>query len=213
MQGIVFADYNEDCLYQAVHDVLLSNVKIELLDSAGNVIATTFTNDQGSYEFTNLAPGVEYRVRETQPDGYLTEGGRCRQCRRRDPRDEFNGGIVLHSNEHAVEITSANCSVLDSWGVWADPQGDCILGPQDILLKDVKVELLDSNGHVIATTFTNAQGEYSFEGLAPGLYSVKEYQPAGYYQGMSLPGSTGGVFIDELFDFANQCWRRPTLGP
>ena len=56
--------------------------------------------------------------------------------------------------------------------VWADPQGDCVLGPQDIRLKDVKMELLDANGHVVASTLTDVNGYYHFDNLEPGkVYS------------------------------------------
>ena len=68
-------------------------------------------------------------------------------------------------------------------------EGDCVLGPNDVRLKDVKIELLDANGRVVATTLTDKDGYYHFENLEPGkVYSVRETQPAGYFQGMSLPG-------------------------
>jgi len=36
----------------------------------------------------------------------------------------------------------------------------------------VVVELLDGNGNVVATTTTDANGEYLFTGLVPGDYTV-----------------------------------------
>ena|GEM_PF-2663550 len=50
----------------------------------------------------------------------------------------------------------------------------------DDFLQGVRVDLLDSDGHVIATKYTDANGYYAFTGLAPGTYSTRETQPARY---------------------------------
>jgi protocatechuate 3,4-dioxygenase beta subunit len=52
--------------------------------------------------------------------------------------------------------------------------------------------VLDSNGHAITTT-TDASGNYSFNNLLPGTYSVKEVQPTGYLEGDSDVGTISGV--------------------
>lgn len=52
--------------------------------------------------------------------------------------------------------------------------------------------LLDASGVVVATTLTDSSGNYSFSNLRPGQYSVRETQPAGYYQGGQKAGSGGG---------------------
>ncbi len=60
--------------------------------------------------------------------------------------------------------------------VHLDPEGDCVIGPHDIMLAGVQVDLLDANDHVIATTFTNNDGYYEFTGLRCRHYSV-HYHP------------------------------------
>ena len=101
-----------------------------------------------------------------------------------------------------IDLVGGETSVRNDFGeilpasirghVFADPEADCKIGPNDILLKDVKVELLDVNGIVVGTTFTDANGEYSFGNLRPGTYSVREYTPAGYFQGGQVKGDAGG---------------------
>ncbi|MEX0678238.1 MAG: SdrD B-like domain-containing protein [Pirellulales bacterium] len=69
ISGYVHVDDTGDC--ENNPDALpLSGVTIHLLDSAGNIIATTQTNDDGFYVFNNLPPGT-YGVREIQPAGFL----------------------------------------------------------------------------------------------------------------------------------------------
>jgi hypothetical protein len=46
---------------------------------------------------------------------------------------------------------------------------------------------------VVGTTLTDAAGRYRFNGLAPGAYSVREIQPAGYFDGGEHVGTAGGV--------------------
>ena len=60
----------------------------------------------------------------------------------------------------------------------------------------MKIELHDANGHLIATTFTDAHGFYKFDGLAKGTYKVHEIQPAGYYSDDNRVGTVGGVSVD-----------------
>ena len=63
---------------------------------------------------------------------------------------------------------------------------------REMPLAGVRIELIDSLGSVIASTLTDAQGQYRFEGLPAGSYSVRQIQPAGYFHGGQRAGSGGG---------------------
>ena len=53
--------------------------------------------------------------------------------------------------------------------VWLDPDRDGVQDPSETAIADVLVELLDAGGNVIATTRTDANGQYWFnEGNVPG---------------------------------------------
>ncbi|MDD3717767.1 MAG: SdrD B-like domain-containing protein [Actinomycetota bacterium] len=62
----------------------------------------------------------------------------------------------------------------------------------DVPLEGWTIELYDDQGALIATTTTNAAGEYSFDGLPEGLYTVKEVLQAGWR--CTYP--EGGIYVD-----------------
>ncbi len=72
LSGLVYEDMDGDCIRDPGEPAIPS-VTIELLDQNGTVLATTQTDAQGRYQFTNLRPG-NYSVRETQPVGYVQGG-------------------------------------------------------------------------------------------------------------------------------------------
>jgi protocatechuate 3,4-dioxygenase beta subunit len=192
--GRVFADPEGDGQL-GTNDLRLDGVTIELLNAQGGIVQTTQTNAQGEYHFVNLAPGV-YSVREIQPAGYYHGGQRAGSHGGNAAVADVISQIALGSAANAVrydfwELLPGSISGT----VHADPEGDCIIGPQDIPLAGVAIELLDAGGNVLQTTVTNNRGEYRFENLAPGTYSVRQIQPAGYYQGGEHVGSAGGVIV------------------
>jgi serine-aspartate repeat-containing protein C/D/E len=197
LSGKVWADANGDCIFQ-VGEVLLQGVKIELLSATGTVVATTFTNANGEYSFTNLAPG-EYQVRETQPLGYFDSGEMAGSHGGVILTNDLISQILLKSGDDAVHYDF--CEELPaqiSGKVWADPQGDCNYETGGILLSGVRIDLLDANGNVIATTTTDANGHYEFTNLRSGIYGIREHQPAGYYNAGTHVGSAGGVQGSDL---------------
>jgi uncharacterized repeat protein (TIGR01451 family) len=74
--------------------------------------------------------------------------------------------------------------------------------PSDVSIQNVTVRLLDDNGLVIATTITDSNGNYSFDGLWAGEYSVEEIQPTTYLNQFTNPGtySTDTQNQDDIID-------------
>ena len=66
----------------------------------------------------------------------------------------------------------------------------------------VRIELLASDGSVLAEAFTNDAGRYDFPALAPGVYAVREVQPAGFDDGPDWFGE--GVGWVEANDLISQ---------
>ena len=69
--GVVYSDKTGDGL--SGDDTALGGVTVQLLDSTKAVVASMVSGKDGSYAFTNLAPGT-YTVREVAPSGYVQTG-------------------------------------------------------------------------------------------------------------------------------------------
>ncbi|MEX2175853.1 MAG: SdrD B-like domain-containing protein [Pirellulaceae bacterium] len=190
--GRVWVDPDEDIVLDA-GETLLAGVTIELLGANGNVLRTTTTNAQGQYHFGDLAPGV-YAVREQQPTGYLQGGQKAGSHGGNASVTDLITQLVVGPEEHLIQYDFCELLPVSIAGlVWADRDGDCLYDAGESPIAGVTIHLLDASGNVVRTTTTDGQGEYQFDGLAPGAYSVQEIQPAGYFDGDEVLGSHGGV--------------------
>ena len=141
-------------------------------------VGTATTNADGSYSFSNLAPGT-YTVVEGVVTGYL-------------PSSTNTGSIAgvtvvqggTNPNNNFGEVLFKPGSI--SGVVFADKTGDGFSN-DDKPLAGVTVQLLNSAGTVIASQKVGTTGAYAFSNLAPGTYTVQEVVPSGYVQ--TAPGS------------------------
>ena len=102
----------------------------------------------------------------------------------------LNGGDVgLEYNFGELEpssLTGHVCIALPGYPCFAtDPAGKRPL-------EGVRIALLDDQGQTVATTLTDAQGSYRFEGLPKGTYAIVETQPSGLIDGPSKAGRVDG---------------------
>lgn len=192
LSGYVYEDMDGDCVRDP-GEPPIAGVKIELLDGSGSVIRTTFTNSDGRYEFDNLPPGV-YAIRETQPAGYSQGGTKPGSLGGDGSIQDFIRTIDVPQGVDGIDYNFCEFRPAALQGnVYVDLDEDCVRDPGEQPLPGVKIELLNKDGVVIATTFTDAQGNYLFEGLRPGVYTVRETQPDGYFQGGQTAPSGAGL--------------------
>ena len=153
-------------------------VTVNLLDEAGNVIATTTTGTNGSYTFSNLPPGdfiIEFGL---QAGHSLTE---------QNVGDEGSDSDVDQTTGRVpVSVASGGSSVIDAGYVelgsiageaWADDDGDGVNDTDEDPLAGVVVELRNADGDVVTTTMSGTDGAYSFAGLFPDDYTVRFIAP------------------------------------
>jgi len=175
----VWYDENKDGIQDA-NEVGAQGVQVDLLDSVGNVIATTTTNSDGYYSFTGLAPGT-YSVQFSQyPSGYelspQNAGSSDVNDSDADPITGQSPQVTLAANENNTSldagIFSDTKAALGDY-VWFDTDGDGIQDPDELPIPGVLVTLYDATGTIpIATTVTDADGKYWFPNLDPDIYTV-----------------------------------------
>ncbi|WP_252272769.1 SdrD B-like domain-containing protein [Pseudomonas subflava] len=172
------------------------------------------TDSAGNYLFAGLPAGTYSVCQATQPAGTLNaqpvsgvitpangSSGTPGSAGNATATSSQIEGIVLNDDGAAGEISGSQrndfpevlpASIAGS--VFIDQNNDGVRQGGDAGLAGVTVTLSGTdwqNRPVTATTTTNSAGQYRFEGLQPGTYSVTEpTQPAGTANGQTVPGNS-----------------------
>ena len=170
LSGKVYFDKNDSSSYAAGEEGF-NGVTVNLVNEAGAVAATTTTDADGNYSFTGLNAGT-YTVKVVK-DGELAN-----LTQTEDPdgtKDNASGAITLNTDNPVRE--NVNFGYVKkhaiSGNIYLDENRDKTKNGDDLNLSGVTVTLVDGSGNVVATTTTDASGNYNFLGLADGTYTVK----------------------------------------
>ena len=193
ISGRVHASTDGDCVFDP-EDIPLANVQIDLLDTQGNLVATTFTDEDGRYTFDNIAPG-EYQIFEHQPAGYFDGDEHVGTAGGTSDGDDTISGIRLTSGAVAVDYDFCEHVGVDLSGfVYHDADNNGVFDTSETGIAGAVLKLLDAAGNATgATATTDTRGFYAFRSLQPGVYGVAELQPSGYLDGLDTPGNQGGT--------------------
>ncbi|MEZ5536233.1 MAG: SdrD B-like domain-containing protein [Thiolinea sp.] len=176
LSGTVWTDSNVDGVRDVGSESGIPNVTVLVTGPAGNVVATLTTDANGFYEATDL-PAGNYTVTVVTsglPEGALQTG---------DPDSSKDHQTV------AAVVAGAGTDDLDfgymsaaSVGdtVWHDLNADGVQDADEPGVANVAVKLLDGSGTVVATTTTDTNGYYQFDGLSQGDYQVVVVKPENY---------------------------------
>jgi uncharacterized surface anchored protein len=182
----------------------IDGVQVALKDSTGKVVSTVTTHDGGQYSFT-VDPGT-YSVSVTAPDGYVATGAGKGGDAAADSDIDAGGNtaaITLTPGQVKTDVDAGfyrPASLGDK--VWLDANRNGVQDSGETGVAGVKVILLDASGNPTGiTATTDASGNYSFNDLKPGTYSVqfdKTTLPANYVftaagQGAADTGSDADV--------------------
>ena len=153
----------------------LQGVTVRLTDTNGLVLTTTVTDGTGKYYFGQLAAGTYVVVIATNTlpgvPGQLTNTA--------DP----DAGTASQSK---VTLTAGQINLVQDFGyrdltvpntlagtIWNDANANGFLNAgESNRFAGVTLSLLDTNGNGVATTVTDANGDYLFSGLPDGTYLV-----------------------------------------
>jgi protocatechuate 3,4-dioxygenase beta subunit len=168
----------------------IANVTIILsgTTSLGATISdSTVTAGDGSYSFTNLAPG-DYQLTFSTPTGFTPS----------EPDQGGNDALDSDADTSTGQTTVTGLEsgeTDDSWDagfyqgatigdtVWEDTNGNGIQDAGEPGIANVVVELAGTTSlgsSVTLSTTTGVSGTYSFSGLVPGNYQLTFNPPASY---------------------------------
>ena len=133
----------------------VSGAKITLLNGSGEVVATTYSVDDGEFAFYDLADGVYTLVASAA--GYFTTAPTTVTI--------LNGSIGNVNLNMTVDSRTSNGTVS---GIIRDQYGNVVAGCFVGLF-----QIVDGREMLIATTKTNTEGKYLFGGVTNGQYLVK----------------------------------------
>ncbi|HEX3530837.1 MAG TPA: SdrD B-like domain-containing protein [Thermoanaerobaculia bacterium] len=184
----VWYDLNGDGV-QDPNETGLNGVTVQLLDGAGNTIASTVTSGNGGYTFPGLLAGTYtvHVVASTLPAG---------------PSPTFDADGTATPDTATVSLTSGQNRTDVDFGyrgtaaigdrVWYDLNGNGTQEPEEVGINGVTVELLDGAGNFMSSTVTSGNGGYSFAGLFAGTYTVRTVAttlPGGAVETFDLDGT------------------------
>ncbi|MBX7240384.1 MAG: T9SS type A sorting domain-containing protein [Bacteroidia bacterium] len=157
----------------------VSNVLVTLYNGSGSVMRNTLTDGAGFYLFNNLNAG-NYQVGFSLPAGYAFTsfsggGNNDSDVNTSGTNAGKTGAITLSSGQSDLNWDAGIILLSDTLAsvgnyVWQDINQDGIQDAAENGVPGVTVTLSDKLDNIIASTVTNAYGEYLFTGLTAGEY-------------------------------------------
>ncbi|MCA0989644.1 carboxypeptidase regulatory-like domain-containing protein [Guptibacillus algicola] len=123
-----------------------SMIEIQIIDAAGSLVTTAFTNLDGEYEVNDLTPGT-FSIIASATD-FQTNSATV----------SLLPGELKVVN---IELTPAPGNIV---GTITDISGNP--------LSNVSIRIVNAQGLLVGTILTDSEGMYVFNGLAPGNYTV-----------------------------------------
>ena len=187
ISGMKFRDVNGNGVRDA-GEPGIAGWLMRIYDEDGDLITEVATGADGTYSVEGLDPGI-YTIKEVLQDGYEQTA----------PAAPGEQSVELEDGEAATGVDFGNQKLGEIHGTkWLDLDGDGYWDNDEVAMGGVLVYLdLNDDGNwnggefpepFTFTTFDDPAtpedetGAYSFTGLLPGTYIVREIEPAGYTQ-------------------------------
>ncbi len=151
------------------NDPEIAGVTVQLISNTGSVIASTATDQLGSYRFHNLAAG-NYSIQQSIPNAAEQSGAEAVLSQ---DLIALNLPPGQRSEQNNFAKPTGSISGVLQWNANVQTSG----------VTNVTVQLRNLTGTVIAKTPVGESGEYSFTGLPAGKYFVERTRTASLQNG------------------------------
>ena len=183
----VWADADRDGIQDA-GETGIAGIVVTLYNSAGTAIATTITDANGKYIFSNVAPGTYTLGFDNLPEGGsfspTAQGTNTNLDSNVNPATGRTPNIVLTAGTATTGVDAGIMAPqragLGNY-VWTDADRNGVQDPSESGLAGVTVQLFNSANQLVATVITDANGMYNFSNIAPGTYYVQTTPPNDYF--------------------------------
>ena len=157
------------------------------------------TGEDGTYSFNTLRGG-DYRLRAILPDDGsvfttvpATQNETTNPFAAKEGRRENTIPSVTIANGATTQIcVGVATGGTISGTVFFDKEYDGAQDSADNAASGVKIQLVDSQGNLAASTASNANGHYTLEGIMPGEYTVRFQRKNGYAFSRYRPDQENG---------------------
>ncbi|MCB0663270.1 MAG: carboxypeptidase regulatory-like domain-containing protein, partial [Saprospiraceae bacterium] len=181
--GYVWEDANRNGL-QNSNENGIANVEVQLFSTTFGLQATTTTDANGNYFFSNVDNGTYYiyferpsrMVGTLQNVGNGSNDSDANPITGSTPNFQFS---PIDGDKNDVDAGFYKPTANLEGYVWEDSNENGLQDASENGIAGVTVRLLGTTGSLMNTTTTDANGNYTFNNLLAGNYLVEFVQPAG----------------------------------
>ncbi|MEM9545118.1 MAG: SdrD B-like domain-containing protein [Bacteroidota bacterium] len=171
----VWMDENEDGIQDENEDGV-ANIQVIIFRSFGIPFDTTFTDEEGFYNFENLKQGL-YFIQFVIPQEFAISPSDQGIDDDIDSDADNTGKTPLISLAHGANLESVDCGIYSSMAslrslVWNDIDGDGMRQINEARIPGIRISLFDDEDNLLETTETNSLGLYAFQHIPSGEYKV-----------------------------------------
>ncbi|VVB86016.1 SdrD B-like domain protein [uncultured archaeon] len=201
ISGFKINDTNGNGVWDA-GEMGIENWNIKLFNNSGTPVASTSTNAQGFYQFTNLMPD-RYNVTEEMRTGFT-------------PTNATTKAIIVENMDvmnvnftNQVTVPPPQTFNISGFKI-NDTNGNGVWDAGEMGIGNWKIMLLNDTGVQLANTSTNASGFYQFMNIFPGNYNVAEEMKTGFTStnATSMPVTVENMDVMNV-NFTNQITVTP----